>query len=437
MAIFKKKGAGILDVIRCDEPSYLIWKWRPSGTELGETVRENAIRLGSHLRVNEGSVAAFFYKSRGDVDYIEGPYDQTIRTANMPVLSGIIGAFFKGDTPFQAEIYFINVAKEISIRFAVPFFDVYDHRFPDFGVPVAIRGTLHFKIADYKEFIGLHRLTDFSMEEFQGQVKDTVVRYVKNLVANASEKYEIPVVQLERQIDRISEIATDNISSAFRADFAIDVKRVDISDIEIDKSGTGYYELAAITKDITTATLRGQAAADIENYAETLRIQREEGQYAARKQTQTANFAAYQVEKQAEVGIAGAEALGHMGANNAGGVDLGGGGFNPAAMMAGMALGGAVGQNIAGTMGGIMSNINQPVNQGSVPPPIPQIAYHVAVNGQATGPYDINTLTQMAGNNTLTEDTLVWKSGMNSWQRADDVDELRNLFTSVPPIPTP
>ena len=433
MAIFKKKGAGILDVIRCDEPSYLIWKWRPSGTELGETVRENAIRLGSRLRVSEGSVAVFAYKTKGDYDYIEGPYDKTLITANMPVLSGIIGAFYKGDTPFQAEVYFINLAKEISVQFVVPFFDVYDYRFEDFGVPVAVRGTLHFKISNYREFIKLHRLIDFSVDSFKGEIKNALIKQLKSLVANASHKYEIPVLQIERQIDRISEIARNEIIQGFRNDFAIDVKRVDISDIEIDRTSARYSELAAITKDITTARMQGQAAAEIENYAESLRIQREEGQYAAHKQTQTANFAAYQVEKQAEVGVAGAEALGNMGANNAGGVDLGNGGFNPAAMMAGIALGGAVGQNIAGTVGGMMSGINQT----AVPPPIPQAVFYVAVNGQPAGPFDINTLTQMANNNTLVRDSLVWRNGMSNWERAENVSELRNLFTVTPPIPTP
>lgn len=33
-----------MDEIRCDEPSYLIWKWHPSGTKLNNNNRENAIR---------------------------------------------------------------------------------------------------------------------------------------------------------------------------------------------------------------------------------------------------------------------------------------------------------------------------------------------------------------------------------------------------------
>ena len=70
---------------------------------------------------------------------------------------------------------------------------------------------------------------------------------------------------------------------------------------------------------------------------------------------------AFQVEKQAEVGIAGAEALGHMGENGAGNVNLGvsSNGFNPAGMMASMAVGNVVGQNIASSMSNIMNNPNQ------------------------------------------------------------------------------
>ena len=85
---------------------------------------------------------------------------------------------------------------------------------------------------------------------------------------------------------------------------------------------------------------------------DTLRRQHEEDQYARRMGTRTGDFAAYQTEAQTQVGVAGDEALGKMGSNGAGGVDLGSGGagFNPAAMMAGMAVGGAVGQNITGIL---------------------------------------------------------------------------------------
>ena len=143
---------------------------------------------------------------------------------------------------------------------------------------------------------------------------------------------------------------------------------------------------------------------------------------------------------QAEVGVAGSQALGEMGVNGAGDINLGSGGdstgFNMAAMMASMAVGGAVGQNIAGAMNNMMGGINQQAATGAVPPPIPAVAYHVAVNGQAAGPFDMSTLSQMAVSGQLTADSLVWKSGMAQWAKAGTVDDLKGLFANVmPPIP--
>ena len=455
MALFNKSNrkGGFMDEIRCDEPSYLIWKWHPSRVQLGETVRENSIRWGSSLRVKDGEVAVFVYKQKNGTmqDFIVGPFDQTIKTANFPVLASIVGLAYEGATPFQAEIYFINLAKVIQIKFAVPFFDVYDPRFDDFGVPVAIRGTISFGIEDYREFIKLHRLSSFDLDDFKIQIRDTVARYVKDAVANAPSSNNIPVVQIESKIAQINDIIELDIKERFKENFGVVVSGVDIGAIEIDKSSEGYRQLMSVTRDVASATVKAEAEAKVkdihdkqrieaENYEELLRVQREESQYAQHKATQTANLGAFQVEKQSEVGVAGANALGQMGANGAGSIDLGGNGggmgFNPAAMMASMAVGGAVGQNIAGSMNNIMSGMNQPVQNNMTPPPVPTVTYHIAVNGQATGPYDLATLQQMAISGQFTGSSLVWKAGMPSWVAAETVAELREVLTNVmPPIP--
>ena len=437
MGIFKKQVVGsFMNEIRCDEPSYLIWKWHPAGSQPGNNSRENAIRWGSSLRVKDGEVAVFVYNQKDGTmqDYIEGPYDDIIRTANLPVLANIIGLAYDGGTPFQAEIYFINLARIVQIKFGVPFFDVYDPRFIDFGVPVAVRGTISFQIQDYHEFIKLNRLHNFSLEDFQKQIRDTVIRYVKDTIANAPSAHNIPVIQIESKTAQINDAVEYDISERLKESFGILVSGVDIGAIEIDKTSEGYRQLMAVTKDI--AAIRVEA--ETQDYVERLRIQREEGQYAMHKQAQTANIGAFQVEKQAEVGIAGAQALGQMGANGAGDVNLSGGGdgFNMAAVMASMAVGGAVGQNIAGAMNNIMGGINQQTTPGAVPPPIPVVAYHVAINGQAAGPFDMSVLAQMVADGQLTTDSLVWKNGMAQWAKAGTLDDLKVLFANaMPPIP--
>lgn len=433
----KKRTGGFMDEIRCDEPSYLIWKWHPAGAQLGEGNRENAIRWESSLRVKDGEVAVFVYKQKNGTmqDFIEGPFDQVLKTANLPVLASIVGLAYEGGTPFQAEVYFINLAKIVQIKFGVPFFDVYDPRFEDFGVPVAVRGKVSFGISNYREFIKLHRLNNFSLDDFQKQIRDAVCRYVKDCVANVPAAHSIPVVQIESKTAQINDAIEYDISERLKESFGVLVSGVDISAIEIDKASDGYRQLMAVTKDIATTKTQAETA----DYVERLRIQREEGQYAQHKQTQSANLGAFQVEKQAEVGVAGAQALGQMGANGAGDVNLSGGGdgFNMAAMMASMAVGGAAGQNIAGTMNNMMGGINQQTTPGAVPPPIPTVAYHVAVNGQAIGPFDISVLAQMAAVGQLTADSLVWKNGMAQWAKAGTVDELKNLLANgMPPIPT-
>ena len=450
MALFSKlKAGGFMDEIRCDEPSYLIWKWHPSGSQAGKNNRENAIRWGSSLRVKDGEVAVFIYAQYDGIiqEYIEGPCDLILDTQNLPILASIIGLAYDGGTPFQAEVYFINLARIIQVKFGVPFFDVYDPRFADFGVPVAVRGTISFKIDDYREFIKLHRLNSFNLDDFQKQIRDAVIRYVKDTVANAPATNDIPLVQIETKTAQINDVIEYDIGERLKENFGVAVSGVDIGAIELDKSSNGYLQLMAVTKELTAVTVQAQTAANVknihdkqrieaENYQETLRVQREEGQYAQHKQTQTSNFVAYQTEAQTQVGVAGANALGQMGANGAGGVDLGGGGagFNPAAMMAGMAVGGAIGQNIAGTMNNMMSGANAQPTLGAVPPPIPTTAYHVAVNGQATGPFDITTLKQMIAAGQLTLGSLVWKSGMPEWKTADTVDEIRGFL--VPPVPS-
>ena len=433
MALFdrSKRTGGFMDEIRCDEPSYLIWKWHPAGVQLGEGNRENAIRWGSSLRVKDGEVAVFVYSQYDGTaqEYIEGPCDLILTTENLPILASLVGLAYEGGTPFQAEVYFINLARIIQVKFGVPFFDIYDPRFMDFGVPVAVRGTVSFSIADYREFIKLHRLNHFRLEDFQQQIWDAVCRYVKDAVANAPAANNIPVIQIETKTAQINDAVEYDISERLKESFGVLVSGVDIGAIEIDKTSEGYRQLIAVTKDIAATKVE----AETQDYVERLRIQREEGQYAVHKQTQTANIGAFQVEKQAEVGVAGTQALGQMGANGAGDVNLSGGGdgFNMAAMMVSMAVGGAVGQNIAGAMNNIMGGINQQTTPGAVPP----VAYHVAVNGQATGPYALSTLAQMAANGQLTGDSLVWKNGMAQWEKAIAVDELKGLYSTMPPIP--
>ncbi len=438
MGLFgKKEEGGFMDVIRCDEQEYLVWKWRPSG-EANSTKKENAIRYGSSLRVKDGELAVFVYQQKdGSMqDFIVGPYDQTIKTANFPILSSIVGTAFGGASPFQAEIYFMNLSGNIQLKFGIPYFDVFDPRFMDFAVPMSARGTITFNITDYKGFIKLNRLINFELDDFNKQIKDAVTKYIKGIITNIPSDKGIPVLQMEKKLLEINDLIAEYLKPRMENDFGVNMKGFDLATIDVDKESQGYAELRKVTADQTTKTTIAQTDVNIKNMSDmqeinalnmegTLRIQREEAQRAQKLQTETNFIGAHALNQQTDVLKTGAESLGNMG--------IGGGvGMNPAGMMTGMMMGGAMGNQMAGMMNNMGQNMQQ---QQNTPPPPPTIAYSVSLNGQTAGPFNLQQLQQMVQNGQLTQNIHVWKQGMAGWELAGNVQELGNLFGAFPPPP--
>ena len=426
MGLFSRKEGGLMDVIRCDEQEYLVWKWRPSG-EANSTKRENAIRYGSSLRVKDGEVAVFVYKKEGGevMDFIVGPHDQKIETANFPILASIVGAAWGGNSPFQAEVYFINLQGNNQIRFAVPYFDVADPRFPDFTVPMAVRGTITFNLTDYKQFIKLNRLIDFDLDALGQQIKGAVTKFTKNFVINCPLDNNIPVLQLERKVVEISDLIQARLAPIFADDFGVNLKRFDISAIEIDKDSENYAEFVHLTK---------------EQQARRAEIDTEQYERVSKLSAESQFIQAHAINQQADVLKTAAHSMGQMG-----GMDLGGGGgMNPAGMMMGMAMGGAMGSQMAGMMNsfGQQAQPQQPQQPqqappipggAPVPPSMPSVQYMVAINGQQYGPYNMQQMQQMAQSGQINAQVLVWAQGMPQWTAAGNVPELAQLFGATPP----
>lgn len=422
----KNKNGGILNVIRCDEDDYLVWKWRPSDVP---TNRENAIRWGSRLHVKDGEVAVFVYKQNDgkQMDYFEGPLDTTLKTENFPVLSSIIGSVYGGDTPFQAEIYYINLAGNVKFPFFVNQFDIFDPRYPDFPVPVTVKGSLMFNITDYKSFIKLHRMVQFSVEDLVAETKDAVKKRIKSYVTNLTYNEQIPAIQIERRVAEVSDLVENKLKGEFADDFGINLKRLDLSEVLIDKNSQGYLDLYETTVQQTKIIREAQT----EDTTERMRMGREVEFKRQNLAAETDYFAAHRLNLQADVSKTAAESLGELGGSGIGG----GGDFNAAGMMAGMMLGGTVGAGMSNMMGGMMSGMQGQMQPPSMqaPPPIPQTNYHIAINGQQSGPYEKSVIINMIQSGQINASALVWKQGMPQWEPITNVTDFAQLFNNMPP----
>lgn len=493
------KEGGIMDMIRCDEKDFLIWKWRPDANSVvGASKKENSIRYGSSLRVRPGQAAVFLYQNKGEYDIIMGPYDDIIKTDNMPVLASIVGLAYKGGTPFQAEVYFINLARGMQLPFTIPYFRVIpsEPEYKAYDIRVAIKGAMAFQVptdpAMVKYFLESWGTSDTTIEEFQEKVKSLLFQEVKQIVTNAPKDTGIYIMHFNQLIGEMGHYILSRLQERIMTRFGIFANDIIIDDIRYDEDSEAYNKLKRLTEDQaqlynlenekttllsyeirretmrTDADIRNQTAKEMakmqmEHMKDMTARMREEGQFAQRMQSEqaakqaglgseSAYINAHSINKQTEVLKAGMESLGQMGSMNFGsGSD---GHMNPAGMMTGMMMGAAVG----GQVGNMMNQMGQTMQQGmagagqpqATPPPIPtpqQAVWYLAINGSQYGPCDVNALSQMLASGQINGDTLAWSAGMASWQALKQIPALSGLFTSpgsvpppipnIPPIPKP
>jgi hypothetical protein len=104
--------------------------------------------------------------------------------------------------------------------------------------------------------------------------------------------------------------------------------------------------------------------------------------------------------------------------------------------------GGAMGAGLGMGMGMMVSQAGPwgaaPAAAPSAPPPPPvEHVWHIAANGQTTGPFSTASLGRMATEGGFSRETLVWTAGQDGWKPAGEVAELARLFTVMPPPPPP
>ena len=76
------------------------------------------IRLGSQLVVRESQTAVFFRDGKA-LD-VFGAGRHTLTTGNIPLLQQIINIPFGGQTPFQSEVYFVNMRTFVNLKWGTP-----------------------------------------------------------------------------------------------------------------------------------------------------------------------------------------------------------------------------------------------------------------------------------------------------------------------------
>lgn len=184
----------IIDRVKYDGPgNILVWRYPPDD-----------LSWGTQVIVNQSQEAVFF-KGGAALDVL-GPGTHTLRTANIPLLRGLIKAPFGGETPFAAEIYYVNKAVNLDVKWGtnspIPVLD------PKFNVflPVRAFGQFGIQVADSKSFVTQLSATNpqFTTDQLSNYFRGVLLTRAKDYIAETIIKEKINLLEIAAHLEEMS-----------------------------------------------------------------------------------------------------------------------------------------------------------------------------------------------------------------------------------------
>jgi regulator of protease activity HflC (stomatin/prohibitin superfamily) len=222
----------LIDVVKYnpDDDNAFVWKF-PS----------EDLRLGTQVVVNEGQEAIFF-KSGVALDILTAG-THTLSTGNIPLLNKIINLPFGGNTPFTAEVWYVNITVKRDLKWGtsspIPLRD------PLIGLPVNVRafGKWGAKIIDSRSFVtqitGAQVGTDASKirDYFTGEI----IQKLTTTVASAVVKEKISIMDINAYLNELSAHTKQNILDEF-SKYGLDVVNFNIESINLSEEDMKNYQ---------------------------------------------------------------------------------------------------------------------------------------------------------------------------------------------------
>ncbi len=373
---------GILDFLTGEFIDVIHWTDDTRDTMVWRFEREgHAIKYGAKLTVREGQAAVFVHE--GQIADVFGPGLYMLETNNMPILTTLQHWDHGFRSPFKSEIYFVNTTRFNDQKWGTK--NPVIARDPEFGaVRLRAYGTYAMRVSDPAKFMAEIVGTDgeFTADEISFQIRNVMVQEFSRVIASSG----IPVLDMAANTADLGKMIAKAVDPVV-AGYGLSIPEFYIENISLPEA------VEAVLDKRTSMGIVG----DLNRYV----------QFNA-------------AEALAQPG-------GAMGATVGAGLGAG----------MGMAMGNQMGW--AGPWGAAPAPQASAVTAPPVAPPPPPVekVWHVAVNGQATGPYGRGHLGRMVTDGSFTRDTLVWSPGQDGWKPADEIAELAQLFTIAPPPPPP
>lgn len=218
----------ILDVLKFEGPNdVLVWKWRSESN----IDRENELRMGSQLIVNQSQEVCFY--SGGQLSDVLGPGTHSLSTKNLPVLSGLAGLVYGGNSPFSAEVFFVNKAVSMDAKFGLMPFNIIEPTFK-VPIPVSCRGSFALVVEDSRLFLTkmIGTVKDFDTASLSEMFNGVISENVKNTITSISREQNLSPLELESIVLEVGN-AVKSVINFHLKDFGLALKLFNIESIPV------------------------------------------------------------------------------------------------------------------------------------------------------------------------------------------------------------
>ena len=219
---------GIMDAIRSQFIEVIEWLDDSGNTLLYRfPVQGQEIKNGARLTVRESQAAVFVFQ--GQIADVFTPGLYTIDGGNTPILSKL-GAWMHGfNSPFKAEVYFVNTKQFNDLKWGTA--NPVMMRDTDFGM-VRLRafGIYSIRIGDPRAFIKEVAGTNghFVTEDIEGQLKRTLVSGFSDALAES----KIAALDLASNYDELSKFVKSKLGDEFRT-YGLELTKYMIENISL------------------------------------------------------------------------------------------------------------------------------------------------------------------------------------------------------------
>ena len=230
---------GIIKVVEYNGPDpHDAFAWKYSD----KTRASDELSTWTQLVVREAQEAILFKNGQAFDLFTAGRY--TLSTNNIPLLSAFINLPYGGESPFKAEVWFVNKLYSLDVKWGTPSpIQIQD---PRYGVwlPVRSYGQFGIRIADSRQFLLklVGSLGSFTKENISQFFKGLLITRIKDLVSNYMITERKGILELNAYLNEISYHMEEELRPVLE-DYGIELVNFFVNSINVPEDDTVVIQL--------------------------------------------------------------------------------------------------------------------------------------------------------------------------------------------------